>query len=77
MRRQMVFDHTGCLEMLDLRLSLSLSGVSGGLLAPSYGTFICADDPTPTPESSPGSLPTDPTSPTTTPTSGPAGPGTS
>ncbi len=77
MRRQMVFDHTGCLEMLDLRLSLSLSGVSAGLLAPTYSSVACTDDPIPTPESSPGTLPTDPTTPTTTPTSGPAGPGTS
>lgn len=70
MRRQMVFDHTGCLEMLDLRLSLSLSGVSGGLVAPTYGSFICIDD-------SSGTLPTDPTTTPTSPTSGPAGPGTS
>lgn len=69
MRRQMVFDHTGCLEMLDLRLSLSLSGVSGSLLAPTYGSIECAD--------SSGTLPTDPTTTPTSPTSGPAGPGTS
>lgn len=69
MRRQMVFDHTGCLEMLDLRLSLSLSGVSGGLVAPTYGSIACTDDAS-------GTLPTDPTTTPTSPTSGPAGPGT-
>lgn len=77
MRRQMIFDHSGCLEMLDLRLSLSQAGVSGGLLAPTYGSIVCYTDPIPAPEPSPGTLPTDPTSPTSTPTSGPAGPGTS
>jgi hypothetical protein len=77
MRRQMMFDHSGCLEMLDLRLSLSQASVSGSLLAPTYGTVACDTDSIPAPESSAGTLPTDPTSPTSTPTSGPAGPGTS
>ncbi len=77
MRRQMMFDHTGCLEVLDLRLSLSTVGVSGSPTAPAYGHVANVDDPIPDPEPSPGPLPTDPTTTPTSPTSGPAGPGTS
>lgn len=77
MRRQVVFDHTGCLEILDLRLSLSTAGVPVNQITPTAGIVCFVDDPIPDPEPSAGTLPTDPTTTPTAPTSGPVGPGTS